>query len=212
MTSTGPDPLDSKASGSASGQPDPAEAFAAAMRDLWGFGAAMLHATAASTSQGRDGPEDAFRTLAAPAAGMLGAYADLMSRLSGGRAGGPQGATQDAASQAADLSPALVEAASVAMGSALRYGQALAEVFARHQGNLVKAAAARLANDAAQSPDERHAAAEELRAFLRDVSETAMLEARRLEHELGQVSEAVARAAAPPSPDDPYKRRWSAKP
>jgi hypothetical protein len=211
MSSTRPDPSGPDLSGSGPGRPDPAEAFATAMRDLWDLGAAMLQSAATGAAPGRDPQEGAFGVMAAPAAGMLSAYAEMMARLAGGR-GTPLDAAQGTTGQAVDLSPALAEAASVAMGSALRYGQGLAEVFARHQGNLLKAAAARMAGEATLPPEECRAAAEELRAFLRDISDTAMLEARRLEHELAQVSETIAQIAAPSSPDDRYKRRWAAKP
>ena len=53
--------------------------------------------------------------------------------------------------------------------------------------------------------------ADELRALLREAGEVAMQEARRLESELEQISEAIARAME--QPDDPaaYRRRWKAK-
>ena len=201
MSSTGPNPFDPDYPGGTSRQADPAEAFAAAMRDLWGFGAAMLHATAAGAAPAHQDQEDVYRAMAAPAADMLDAYAMAMARLAGGN--------RDR-QQAADLSPALAEAGSVAIGSAFRYGQGLAELFARHQGNLLKAATGHLSGEAPS--EQSRAEAEELRAFLRDVGETALLEARRLEHELTQLGEAVAQGAAPSAPDDPYKRRWAAKP
>jgi hypothetical protein len=55
--------------------------------------------------------------------------------------------------------------------------------------------------------------ADELRAFLREIGEAATQEARRLQMELEQVGEAVARAATPakqpPHPD--HRRRHRVK-
>lgn len=210
MSSTGPDAFGPDHTGRSPEQPDPAAALAAAMRELWGLSGAILHASAARADPGRAGREEAFRTMSAPAARMLAAYAELMARLAGGRIDPPDDAPGGARA-AVELAPALVEAASVAMGSAVRYGEGLAEVFARHQSTLANAAAARSSDETGPS-DRFNAETEDLRVFLRDVSETAMLEARRLAHELDQLSEAVAQAAASSSPDDAYKRRWAAKP
>lgn len=200
MTATGPDPFGPDA---AAGGADPAEALATALRDIWGVGAAMMQAAAGGAAQGVDPGkgDDAFRAMAAPAAGVLGAYADLMARVAGGRSGPAD------SGQPRDPSPALIEASAVAMNSAVRYGQGLSEAFSRHQGGLAQAATATVTGAA-----EDAAAAEALRAFLREVSDTALREARRLEQELEAVSEAVANGAAKGGPEAPYKRRWAAKP
>jgi hypothetical protein len=213
MSSTGPNPFGANpfgtdTSGSSADRTDPAAAFATAMRDLWGFGAAMLQ----SAAPGRPGVEDPFAAAAAPAAAMLRAYADAVAPFAGGRSD-PPGMAQDAARQALDVAPALAQAGSIALGSALRYGQGLAEVMARHQAILATATAARMMEQAGTTTARPEAAAEQLRAFLRDVSETAMLEARRLEHELAALGEAVAQGVAPTAgPDAPYRRRQAVKP
>jgi hypothetical protein len=58
---------------------------------------------------------------------------------------------------------------------------------------------------AAASPAGSRVLADELRAYLREVGDAAMQEARRLQHELEAVSESIAEVAdqATPSPYDP---------
>jgi hypothetical protein len=110
----------------------------------------------------------------------------------------------DAVSQVADMSPAIVQAGIVAAASTLRYWRALAGLQARYRSSLMRAVADRGTAQAAASPADCRFLADELRAFLREVGDAAMLEARRLQHELEQVSESIAEVAdqATPSPHD----------
>jgi hypothetical protein len=148
---------------------------------------------------------DAFRGLADTAADMFDAYARMMAGLAGGR--GTTGPVVRGARGQIGAPAALMDATAIASGSALRYGQRLTEVFARHQGALTSAATAHLSADGA-SPEQVRAEVEELRSFLREVGETARLEARRLDHELEELGESVAQAASEPD----TKRRWTPKP
>jgi hypothetical protein len=145
---------------------------------------------------------DAFRGLADTAADMFDAYARMMAGLAGGRGTAGTGSRGPISAPAA-----LMDAAAIASGSALRYGQRLTEVFARHQGALTSAASAHLSADG-PSPEQARAEVEELRSFLREVGQTALLEARRLDQELEHLGEAVAQSASEPD----TKRRWTPAP
>ncbi len=156
------------------------------------------------------GPGETGHGFAASAAGLLDAYADMMARLAGGAAGRTEGAAPGTPPSGQNHLPALFEAWLIASGSAMRYGQGLTEVFARHQGALLDAAALRFgADDPTQA--QRLAEVEELRRFLREVGETAVLEARRLDRELEQLGEAIAQGAAAPAPVDWPWRYWATK-
>jgi hypothetical protein len=145
---------------------------------------------------------DAFRGLADTAADMFDACARMMAGLAGGRGAAGAGARGPIGAPGA-----LMDAAAIASGSALRYGQRLTEVFARHQSALTSAAAAHLSGDG-PSPEQTRAEVEALRSFLREVGETALLEARRLDQELEKLGEALAQSASEPD----TKRRWTPAP
>ena len=50
-----------------------------------------------------------------------------------------------------------------------------------------------------------------LRACLREIGDVAVQEARRLETELEQIDEAIARGVDGPGASAAYRRRWKAK-
>lgn len=216
MIAGGPNPF-----GRAGPTPDdPMASLLGAMSDVWGAGLGVLQGMVGvrpGVAPG-GGLDAGLRGFAGPAAGLFAAWAEFLARgIEGPAPRGtshvdPMAAMQGAARQAADLATPLAQASAVALASTLRYGQGLAEVFARHQAGLAQAASARAAGEASLPPEQCRALADQLRAFLREISETALLEARRLEHELGQVSEAIAESQAPPADDRPYQRRWEVKP
>jgi hypothetical protein len=124
-------------------------------------------------------------------------------------------AGQAALAQAADMLPALAEAYLAGAASAVRYWAKLAELLARSEASLVQAAADRATGQASVPAAECRILADELRALLREVGETAMQEARRLQHDLERAGESIAQAAdrATPSPHpDHTPRRHEAKP
>ena len=177
-----------------------------------------------------DGPSD-------PMSSLLGALTDLFGKgLSAWRVHGPQaegaasfaamfprdgkpGAHPDAGpaaiSQIADMSPAIAQAGIVAAASTMRYWRALAELQARYQSSLMQAVADRSKGQTAAAPADGRLLADELRAFLREIGDAAMQEARRLQHELEAVSESIAQAADqetpsphfnPDHPERPHRR------
>ena len=122
---------------------------------------------------------------------------------------------QVALARALELSPAVAQAYAVCTGSMIRYCGTLAELFVRHEANLLKAAADRVTGNNPAPVTECRVVADDLRGFLREVGEAAMGEARRLEDNLATVGESVARATdrATPSPHpNQDRRRYEVKP
>ena len=116
---------------------------------------------------------------------------------------------QAALVNALELSPAIAQAYVVCAGSTIHYCGTLAELFIRHGTNLLKAAANRVTGNNPTPITECRVVADDLRAFLREVGEAAIREARRLENDLAKIGESVARAAdrATPSPHPNHDRR-----
>jgi hypothetical protein len=163
------------------GPSDPVSSFLGVLTALWGKGLSALHPIA-------EGGES-FGAMF-PGAGRPGASAD---------------ASPGAVAQLADMSPAIAQAGMVAAASTLRYWRALAELQARYQSSLMQAVADRgTGQAAAASPADSRVLADELRAFLREVGDAAMQEARRLQHELEQVSESIAQVADQVTPSPHY--------
>ena len=160
------------------GPADPVSSLLGSLTELWGKGLSALQVLAPTVE---------------------GASFDAM--FPRGRPGAP--ADAGPVSQLADMSPAIAQAGIVAAASTLRYWRTLAELQARYQSSLMQAVADRGTGQAAAvSPADSRVLADELRAFLREVGDAAMQEARRLQHELEQVGESIAQVAdqATPSP------------
>jgi|SRR6516165_270116 hypothetical protein len=78
----------------------------------------------------------------------------------------------------------------------LRYSGAVAEAFARYEASLIQAELDRADEGRGTSPSAGRVLVDETRAFLRRVGDAATLEARRAQHELEQIGELIAQAAA----------------
>jgi hypothetical protein len=182
---------------------DAAMGFLAAMRDAWDKGA-LAWQMMADAAAARGGRGDASGPLGA----MLAPWAELARGYGapprGPTPAGPAEAAREALGQVSDLSPALAEAGMIAAISAFRYGRALTEICARHQGSVVQAMLDRASGHAGPAATDSRVLVDDLRACLREIGEAASLEARRLQAELDQVSESLARVAAgdapPPNP------------
>jgi hypothetical protein len=198
------------------GEIDAMAGFIAALADIWGKGmSAWQTMTGAAPSLG---PDRSTAQTADPVAAMLGPMANFAATLSAmlPRQIGPHAAAEasrEAASQLGDLSPAMAEAGMIAVTSTLRYWRAMAEICARHQSSLMQAAMDRATDRSAASPAECRVLADELRGFLREIGDAATQEARRLQIELEQVGESIARATiqAEPPPYPEHRRRHRVK-
>jgi hypothetical protein len=78
----------------------------------------------------------------------------------------------------------------------LRYSGAVAEAFARYEASLIQAELDRADEGRGTSPSAGRVRVDEARAFLRRVGDAATLEVRRAQHELEQIGESIAQAAA----------------
>jgi hypothetical protein len=192
---------------------DPFTSMAGALRDAWGLGMALLRAGAQQMGAPEPTPGDTSDT------GSGNPFATAWETMLGAasQAAGASAAGQGPMCRTAGLQPLVTQAAVVAASSAFSYWRQLMEISARHQAGFV-AAMGDMASEtgivANQSmPDEQtRQLTEELRAYLREVGEVAVQEARTLQIELERVGEEVARTAAPFGPSAPYQRRWKAKP
>ena len=198
------------------GQIDAVVDFFAALAEIWGKGMSAWQTMTGTAPFA--GPNRSTAQTADPLSAMLGPMASAAATL-GAMLPRPMGpyaaaeASREAASQFGDLSPAMAEAGMIAAASTLRYWRALTEICARHQSILMQATVDRATDRSAASPAECRVMADALRACLREIGEAATQEARRLQMELEQVGESIARAAAPtePSPHPEYRRRHRVK-
>ena len=94
--------------------------------------------------------------------------------------------------------------------STLWYWRDLTEVYARYQPMLMRPVALRPTAQPSALKSEDRALADELRACLREISDVAVQEARRLQGELERIGEGVARGLQQGAPEF-YQRRWKAK-
>ena len=196
------------------GQSDPAGGIIAALGSLVGQGLSAWQAVA-------DGVLSAAGRGGQPESGPLGAMADMAVAMGAalpgaGHLGEAVAGGQTASAEVAEMWPAISQACMVAAASTLRYGRALAEIMARHQASLMQAVVDRAAGEAAGDPSECRMLADDLRAYLREIGDAAMQEARRLQHELDMVGESIAatadEATSPPlAPGVPRPRRHQVK-
>jgi hypothetical protein len=190
---------------------DPVTGMFVAMRDAWLAGAAALESLSGpSAASGNPGMDSAGETMI----GTVGPMADVTTanfrRLWGsGMAGGStEGAPEP--SVTADLVLPIGQAMVIAASRSASYWLGLAQILASHQTRSVRAiGAAAIEGGAAAS--QRVAAAEQLRALLREVGDLATREARILQNDLGNLGESLAQTLRQPDLSAPYRRRWRTK-
>jgi hypothetical protein len=98
----------------------------------------------------------------------------------------------------------------------LRYSSAVAEALVRYEAGLAGLGPDLAREGFATSPSNTRVLVDETRTLLRRVGDAASREARRAQHELEKVGEAIACAAAADErgtfPHDPHARRHEVKP
>lgn len=172
--------------------------FATGMCDAYRIGLSVLSAI--------NDVADASRKLATPFGGSMNGHSH--SGSDGAReTDDPPAAT----TQPVDVAPYLASAAMITTASGWRYRQALAELAARRQWAFMRLGWGRVTGQAPPTAEAYNVLVDDVRAYLREVGEIALLEARQLERDLALVGETLARAVAQPSPDAPYRRFWAAK-
>jgi len=109
---------------------------------------------------------------------------------------------------AAELALPVGRAMMIAANRSVSYWLNLAQILASHQATSVRSVVTALD---AGAGSEHLAAADELRAVLREVGDLTTREARILQSELGALSESLAQSLQQPDLSAPYRRRWRAK-
>jgi hypothetical protein len=111
------------------------------------------------------------------------------------------------AEDSSDIASFLGQTWMVAASSGFRYWRRLAEMYGEHQAGLLQAL-----TSGGLSEDERRAMIDELRAYVRDLGDVSLQEARVLQSELERLSHGLAAGSGLGSEHAPHRRRWRAKP
>jgi hypothetical protein len=186
------------ASGSQADPGDPLIAFAAAVRDMWALGASTLE-TALSQTQ----PDGAAASLKPCVDQMVRAATAFRDLTEAGAGAVPGLGRSDVASLAA-------QACLIASVGGLRYWRKLAQTYGAHQAAIMQSLSASV-NDSSRSEGEQRVLTDELRAYLREIGDVSVQEARAFQSELEKLAAEVANAGhSDASPD--YRRCWKAKP
>jgi hypothetical protein len=177
--------------------------------------AEQASATATGAAPATGSGNDPLSALTALTIGFTAAISDFVAGGAGQRAGlrsaTPSSPAPGDFAGGTDVSSPMAHALMVGVTSTLRYWRGLTGVYARHQGVLMQAAARRTMVPSVKLEAENRLLVDEVRAFLREVGEVAMQEARRLESELEQIGDTLAHGNEQPEPSAAYRRRWKAK-
>ena len=193
------------ASGSQADPGDPLIAFAAAVRDMWALGASTLETALAQTQP------DAAASLQPCVDQMLRAataFRDLTEASAGAVPGfgrSPNGGTPG------DVASLAAQACLIAGMGGLRYWRKLAQTYGAHQAAILQSLSTSV-NDAGRSEEDRRVLTDELRAYLREIGDVSVQEARAFQSELEKLAAEVATAAGNSDASPDYRRRWKAKP
>ena len=95
-------------------------------------------------------------------------------------------------SQAADLYPALLQAGMVSTASSLRYWNALLSLMLRYDANVLQILSSHFTDNTGTTHQVDRVVADQLRALLREIGDTASKESRILQRDLEKVSELIA--------------------
>jgi hypothetical protein len=119
------------------------------------------------------------------------------------------GAATDAsmAQDGVDIAGFLGQTWMVATTSGLRYWGRLAQMYGEHQAGVLRALMS-----GGLSEDERRVMIDELRAYVRDLGDVSLQEARALQSELERLSQGLAVSVDSGAAHAGHRRRWRAKP
>jgi hypothetical protein len=187
---------------------DPLQMAAAALRELWLFGSAALGSFA---TQG-GGPRRmgaGFAPYLDPWIRLAATVRDLVEETVGG--GIRSDLQRDSVAAGRSEFGSLVSQVNlVAFGSGFRYWRRLAEILASHQSGALQSALMSSA-DSSSAGREQRTAMDELRAYIREVGDAALQEARTFQLELDRIAASVANATEASEHSPEYHRRWRAK-
>jgi hypothetical protein len=168
---------------------DPLLAIAGAVRDMWLLGASAFESI---LTQGKSGG----------ASVSLEPGIEQMLRAVSGQ-------PQDAG-KSTEIASLVAQAYVVAALGGLRYWRKLGQTYGAHQAGILRSLSASATNPN-RSEEERRALIDELRAYLREVGDVSLQEARLFQSELEKLAAEAATAAGNPEDSPEYRRRWKAK-
>jgi hypothetical protein len=175
-------------------------ALTTAVRDFWLLGASALeNALAGASSLDQSAPSYLDEMLRRAAA----------FRSSAVRPSGSEDSQEP--SKAAEMASFMAQLYLVAAAGGLRYWRKLLQTHSAHQVAILRSLAA-AEGDAKPSGKHDGVLADEIRAYLREIGEVSLQEARSFQVELEKLGAEMAsgRETAENSPE--YRRRWKAKP
>jgi hypothetical protein len=111
----------------------------------------------------------------------------------------------------ADVASLAAQACLVASVGGLRYWRKLAQTYCAHQAAILQSLSASV-NDPGRSAEEQRVLTDEIRAYLREIGDVSVQEARAFQSELEKLAADVATAAGNSDASPDYHRRWKAKP
>jgi hypothetical protein len=194
------------ASGSHADPGDPLIAFAAAVRDMWALGASTLETALAQTQP--DGAAASLRPCVDQMLRAATAFRDLTEAGAGAVPGlgrSPNGGTPG------DVASLAAQACLIASVGGLRYWRKLAQTYGAHQAAILQSLSGSV-NAPGGSEEEKRVLTDELRAYLREIGDVSVQEARAFQSELEKLAAEVATAAGSSDASPDYRRRWKAKP
>jgi hypothetical protein len=186
---------------------DPLVAFTTALRDMCILGSFAVENTLAQGGVG--GMAEQWAPFLDPILRAASAFRELTE--AGVSTLGGEAAAPDRAPKAAGVASLVAQAYLAAAVSGFRYWRRVAQTYGAHQSSILQSLLAGGAG-AGLSDDERRALVEEIRAYLREVGDVSLQEARILQSELEKLSAGVAEAGGAAAESSTHRRRWRAKP
>jgi hypothetical protein len=200
------DAKDGGADGHAKGGGDPILAFAGAVRDFWLLGASAVESALA---QGK--AKDLSASVAPSVEQMLHAV-DAFREMTAANINAVAGMrSSEDAGKSADMASLVTQAYSVAAMGAVRYWRRVAETYGAHQGAILRSLSTST-SDPSKAPEMQNALTDEVRAYLREIGDVSVQEARAFQCELEKLAADMANAAGATDSSSEYRRRWKAKP
>jgi hypothetical protein len=189
--------------------------FITAACNAWTVGLSVFQVIARQTGAAatarpdREAGGDPLSALIGISAGLATALSDMVAQRPELPSAGALGSNDPA--EETDLASLMVQTLMIGAASTLRYWLGLVGIYVKHQPVLMQSLARRAMNQSSTSETEDLLLVDALRAGLREIGDVAVQEARRLDTELEQTGEAVARAVDEPGVPAAYRRRWKAK-
>ncbi len=177
-------------------------ALTTAVRDMWLFGASSVES---ALMQGKpNGASSPFSSYFDQLFRAGSAFHDLATSNMNALAG-----LQKPKDGSSDLLALLARVNTIASVGGFRYWRKLAQINAARQSNILRMLSGS-STDPTRAEEVRRALGEEFRAYLREIGDLALQEARIFQADLDNLAADVAATAGGDEPGE-YRRRWKAK-